>query len=211
METVVLEAALREETGTNAVRRLRREGRVPGILYGLGRDNVRLTLKDVSIKSLLHSMARMVNLKWDDKTEAALIKDIQYDTFGKEVLHVDFVRVDLHTRVVIHVPIELYGHPIGVKEGGVLDHQLKEAEIECMPTAIPEKIRVNVSELGVGHSILAKDIVVPAEATMKSPPDTVVASIRMVEEEKVVSEEETLAEPEVITRKAEKEEGEEEK
>lgn len=209
MEALVLQAELRNETGTHAMRRLRRSGNVPGILYGLGQENVMLFLNGAGLKSTLNSMARMVNLKWADKAEPALIKDIQYDALGREIVHADFVRIDIHKRVVLTIPIELYGLPIGVKEGGVLDHMMKEVKIECLPTAIPEKIRLNVTELGIGSSILVKDIEVPENSKTMDEPDVIVATIRKVEEEKELPEEEALAEPEVITRKVEKEEGEE--
>jgi large subunit ribosomal protein L25 len=210
MEALVLEAVPRNETGTYAMRRLRRSGSVPGILYGLGQENVKLSLNGAGLKATLNSMARMVNLRLDDKVEAALIKDVQYDTFGIEILHADFVRIDIRKRVVLPILIELYGLPTGVREGGVLDHQMKEIKIECLPTEIPEKIRLNVIELGIGDSILAKDIKVPENVKMMDDPDAIVASVRRIEEEKELPEEEALAEPEVITKKVEKEEEKEE-
>ena len=211
METVVLQAVPRNESGTHSMRRLRSSGNVPGILYGLRRENVMLTLNVASLQAALNSMARMVNLKWDDKAETVLIKDVQYDPFGREILHVDFARIDLLKRVVLPISIELYGLPIGVKEGGVLNHQMKEVKIECLPTAIPEKIRLNVTELGIGSFIFAKDIKIPEDTKLMEDPEAIVVSIRKVEEEKKLPEEEVLAEPEVITRKVEKEEEEVEK
>ncbi len=210
MEALDLQAALRNESGTHSMRRLRKDGNVPGILYGLGQEGVMLTLNGAGLKAMLNSMTRMVNLKWDDKGEAALIKDVQYDSFGREILHVDFVRIDLHKRMVLPIRIELYGISIGVKGGGVLDHQMKEVKIECLPTAIPEKIRLNIMELAMGSSIFAKDIMVPENTKMMEDPDAIIVSVRMVEEEKELPEEEALAEPEVITKKVEKEEGKEE-
>ncbi len=211
METVVLQAVPRNESGTHLMRRLRRSGNVPCILYGLGRENVTLTLNGAGLKAALSSMARMVDLRWDDKAETVLIKDVQYDPFGREILHVDFARIDLLKRVVLPISIELYGLPIGVKEGGVLDHQMKEVRIECLPTAIPEKIRLNVTELGIGSFIFARDIKIPEDTKLMEDPEAIMVSIRKVEEEKKLPEEEVLAEPEVITRKVEKEEEEVEK
>jgi large subunit ribosomal protein L25 len=210
MEALDLQAALRNESGTHSMRRLRKDGNVPGILYGLGQEGVMLTLNGAGLKAMLNSMTRMVNLKWDDKGEAALIKDVQYDAFGREILHVDFVRIDLQKKMVLPIRIELYGISIGVKDGGVLDHLMKEVKIECLPTEIPEKIRLNVMELGIGGSILAKDIKVSENAKMMDDPDAIVASVRKLEEEKELPEEEALAEPEVITKKVEKEEEKEE-
>ncbi|HHT9126958.1 MAG TPA: 50S ribosomal protein L25 [Candidatus Brocadiia bacterium] len=206
MEALILQALPRSESGTRLMRRLRKSGNVPGVLYGLGRENVMLTLNGAGLKAALSSMARMVNLKWDDKAETVLIKDVQYDPFGREILHVDFTRIDLHKSVVLAIPIELYGLAAGVKDGGVLDHQMKEVKIECLPTAIPEKIRLNVTELGLGSSIFVKDVKIPEDTKMMTDPEGIVVTIRKAEEEKKLPEEEALAEPEVITRKVEKEE-----
>ena len=102
----------------------------------------------------------------------------------------------------------MYGESIGVKEGGVLTHVMKDVEIECLPTAIPEKIKVNISELGVGKAIHVKELPVLEGIQYISEPESVVASVHQIVEAKAVSEEELLAEPEVITKKPK--EGEEE-
>ena len=167
-----------------------------------------LCLKEHDFTRILHSGTRMINLTVDNKKESALIKDVQYDNLLDCVLHVDFSRIDLTERVKLRVQLELYGESIGVKEGGVLTHVMKDVEIECLPTAIPEKIKVNISELGVGKAIHVKELPVLEGIQYISEPESVVASVHQIVEAKAVSEEELLAEPEVITKKPK--EGEEE-
>src|SRR3990167_7932610 len=109
----------------------------------------------------------------------------------------DFTRI-LHSGTRM---IELHGESVGVKDGGVLTHVMKDVEIECLPTAIPEKIKVNISELGLGKAIHVKELPVLEGVQYISEPESVVASVHQIVEAKAVSEEELLAEPEVITKK----------
>lgn len=205
MSIYTLPVMLRNEVGSNAVKRLRRNGRIPSILYGHKQENLNLSINKVDFYDALKARARMVNLEWGDINENALVKEVQYDLLGDEILHVDFTRVDAGEKVRLQVPIELYGEPVGHKKHGVLDHLLKEIGIECIVSAIPEKIRVDVSRLDIGQSVLVKDLDVPTDATITSNPDAVVASVYLIGEEKAPTEEE-LAEPEVIVGKKESEE-----
>ena len=141
----------------------------------------------------------MVNLKWNGSEEIAIIKNVQFDTFGKEVLHADFVRIDLTERVSTWVPIELYGASPGVQEGGILDHAMREVELECLATEIPKSIRINIAELVIGKSIHVNDVEVPSNVKILANPDNIVVSVHFAAEEKEVAEEELAAGPEVIT------------
>lgn len=209
MKILELNAEKRAIKGSKAMRKLRREGQVPAILYGHKLDNIMLSLKEDQLAKILHAGARMVQLVFDNVKESALIKDVQYDTLEDCVLHVDFSRIDLNERVKLRVSIELSGDPVGVKEGGILTHVLKDVEIECLPTAIPEKIKVNISELGLGKAIHVKELPVIDGVHYTSDPESVVVSVHQVAAEKVVPEEELLTEPEVITKKPKEEEAEE--
>lgn len=206
MATHILPVMLRNEVGSRAVKRLRKSGKIPTILYGHKQDNINLSVDRSDFLHALKAKARMVNLKWDNNDESALIKEVQYDYLGDEIIHVDFSRIDIGETVKLHVPIELFGVPVGLKKHGVLDHLLKEVSVECVVTAIPEKIRVVVSGLDAGQSILVKDLTVPEGVKIINNPDAVVVSIHFaVEEEK--TDEEGMAEPEVITSKKESESG----
>ena len=208
MKILELKAEKRTIKGSKAVKKLRESGQIPAILYGHKQDNVMLCLNEHDFTRILHTGARMINLTVDNKKESALIKDVQYDTISDYVLHVDFSRIDLTERVKLRVLIELHGESIGVKDGGVLTHVMKDVEIECLPTAIPEKIKVNISELGIGKAIHVKELPVLEGVLYISDADVVVATVHQIVEAKAVPEEELLAEPEVITKKPK--EGEEE-
>ncbi len=201
MEILELKAEKRTAKGSKAIRKLRGAGQIPAVLYGHKQDNIMLCLQERDFTHVLHTGARMVRLTVDNKKESALIKEVQYDNIADRVIHIDFSRIDLDEKVRLRVPIELVGESIGVKEGGMLTHVMKDMEIECLPTAIPEKIKVNISELGMGKVIHVKEIPAMKGIQYLSDAESVIASIHQIVEEKAVSEEEILAEPKVITKK----------
>ncbi len=169
-------------------------------------------LKEKEFSKVINSRVKMVNLKWDSSEETALIKEVQFDTFGKEILHADFIRTDLTEKITTQVSIVLYGASQGVKEGGILDHALKEVEIECLPTEIPENIRINISELAIGDTIHVSDIELPANAKALGSAEAIVASVHYATEEREATEEDSTSEPEIISaRKPEKDGGSENK
>lgn len=196
-----LKAEKRTTKGSRGVKKLRMVGEIPAMLYGHKQDNVMLCLKEDEFTRILHTGTRMIRLTYDKKKESALIKEVQYDNLTDRVLHVDFSRIDLDEKVKLRVPIELAGESVGVKEGGVLTHVMKDIEIECLPTAIPEKIKVNISELGLGRAIHVKELPAMEGIQYTSDAEAVVVSIHQVVEKKALPEEELLAEPEVIAKK----------
>lgn len=201
MDILDLKAEKRTTKGSKGVKKLRMVGQIPAMLYGHKQDNVMLCLKETEFTRLLHTGTRMIRLTFDNVKESVLIKEVQYDNIEDRVLHVDFSRIDLNERIKLRVPIELFGESVGVKEGGVLTHVMKDTEIECLPIAIPEKIKVNISELGLGKAVHVKELPVMEGIQYTSDADAVVVSVHQIVEKKAVSEEELLAEPEVITKK----------
>ncbi len=212
METQQLQVKIKNDTGTLKARKNRKSGLIPAILYGHKQESMMFLLNEKEFSTVLNTEAKMVNLKWNGSEEIALIKDVQFDTFGRKILHVDFVRIALTEKVTTHVPVVLYGTSQGVKEGGILDHALKEIEIECLPTEIPKNIRINISELAIGNTIHISDLELPANAKVLGNPDAIVVSVHFAAEEKETPEEEASSEPEIISaRKPEKEEESENK
>ena len=212
METQQLQVKIKEDTGSLKARKHRESGLIPAILYGHKQESMMFLLNEKEFSTVLNTEAKMVNLKWNGSEEIALIKDVQFDTFGRKILHVDFVRIALTEKVTTHVPVVLYGTSQGVKEGGILDHALKEIEIECLPTEIPKNIRINISELAIGNTIHISDLELPANAKVLGNPDAIVVSVHFAAEEKETPEEEASSEPEIISaRKPEKEEESENK
>ena len=212
METQQLQVKIKKDTGSLKARKNRESGLIPAILYGHKQENMMFLLNEKEFSTALNAEVKMVNLKWYSSEEIAIIKDVQFDTFGKKILHVDFVRIALTEKVTTHVPVVLYGTSQGVKEGGILDHALKEVEIECLPTEIPKNIRINISELAIGNTIHISDMELPANAKVLGNPDAIVVSVHFATEEKEAPEEEISSEPEIISaRKPEKEEESENK
>ncbi len=214
METYTLEYVRRTPQGTRAARRLRREGMLPGVLYGHRKDVVPLAVKADQFEAFLRSGQRMVTLQDGPVSEMALVKEVQHDALGTDIVHVDFARVDPDERVEVTVPVELHGEAKGAKEGGMVDQVLHELKIECRALAIPETFRVDVTELEIEQSLHVRDIEPPEGVKLLDDPDSVIVVVhppRAAEtpEEEAEAGEET-AEPEVIGREAEETEEDEE-
>lgn len=199
METKLLQAKIKKDHGSRVARGYRKSGLIPTVLYGHKQEILMLLIDGKEFNKTFDSGAKMVNLKWEDSEEMALIKDVQYDTFGREILHVDFVRIDLTERITTRVPVVLHGDSPGAREGGVLSHFMKEVEIECLPMEIPENIRISISDLNIGNAIHIKDVEFAPNVKVLENQDTIVVSVHFAAEEKEISEEELVAEPEVIT------------
>jgi large subunit ribosomal protein L25 len=205
----VLNVKVRKETGKRPVRKLRREGTIPAVLYGHGEQTLSLSIPQVEVSAALRHGSRLVELQ-GELTEKAFIRDLQWDTFGLEVMHMDLARISEHERVKVQVAIDLRGEAPGVREGGVVQHLLHELSIECPVSAIPDKIHVSLNSLAKGSEIKVSDLTLPEGVKVLTPADELV--VQCVEpaeapEEGGVSLE--GAEPEVIGRKAEDEEEEE--
>jgi large subunit ribosomal protein L25 len=212
-ETVVLQGEKREGRGTRGARRLRAGGRVPGVLYGHKEATVPLALNGETLAAAIRHGARVVELKLDGAAQQALICEVQWDHLGKELLHVDFLRVSRDERIQVSVPVEIRGIAPGVTAGGVLDQPLHTLRVECLAIAVPDSIRVNVNELQLGSAIHVRDLHLPPGVTVLDDPEAVVLIVKMPQaapEAAPAAPEAGAAEPEVIGRKA-AEEGEEEK
>jgi large subunit ribosomal protein L25 len=217
MDIHEIDARARETRGSRACRRLRRQGLVPAVIYGHGEPTVLLSVRRSDVEELLREHAVIVSVKWDSRAESAQLKAAQLDALGDHVLHLDFVRISLTETVTVSVPVDVHGEPPGVDEGGVLELRLHELEVQCLPAAIPEGIRVEVGELQIGESLRIGDVRFPEGVEPTGEPEAVVVTVTApmaTEEEEEEAEEfplEAAAEPEVIGRRAaEEEEGPEE-
>ena len=202
----VLKASKRSEIGSRKVQRLRKMGDIPCIIYGHGLDPQPVSLKKHDVELAILHGERVLELDVEGKKENVLIKEVQYDTFGHKILHMDLARVSLDERVEITVPIVLRGTPAGAKEGGVLTQTASDVTIECLVTAIPEEIRVTVNDMNINDVIHMQDLELPEGATLISDGDGVVCSVAVVAEEPEApaeAEAEKAAEPEIIGEKPE--------
>jgi large subunit ribosomal protein L25 len=208
-ESVLLAAQSRDGRGTRQANRLRKQGLIPAVVYGHKEATLSLAVpQDELYKAIRHGV-RIVDLQAGGKTEKALLRDVQWDHLGHEILHVDFARVSAGDRIVIEVRLELRGTAPGVSQGGVLDQPLHTIKVECPALSPPESIRVNLGELQLGQAIHVRELTLPEGVVALSDPDGVVVHVtqKVVEEEVAApAAAPTTAEPEVIGRKAGEEE-----
>ncbi len=206
MTVNALVAEARDATGKGVARRLRAAGRIPAVVYGRGVESKVISIDPSALLRLLQSSGAGINtlveLRLDGAARTVLVKELQRDPVRGRPLHADFYLIELDKTVEVSVPIRLVGKAAGVEFGGILDHPLREIELECLPRAIPESVEVDVSALGVGDSIHVRDLVLPEGVQVRTDADQAVASViapSVVEEPvaaKAVEAEEGVAEGE---------------
>jgi large subunit ribosomal protein L25 len=202
-------AKSRSELGSRANRRLRESGVLPGVIYGHKEAIVPVSLPRKEVVDHLNHGAHLFDLALDGKSEKVLVKEVQFDHLGIEVIHVDFARVSLDEKVKVNVPVELKGTPKGEADGGVLQQIINSLEVECLVTEIPEVIRHLVSDMALNDVVHIRDLKLPEGVRVLQDGDLIVATVKEILEVVVAAPEEGAAEPEVIGRKpAEGEEGE---
>lgn len=214
-QTVTINAERRSGTGKGAARQLRRHGKVPAVIYGHGREPEALIVSASELDKALVGIAAestVIDLAVDGTPVTTLIREIQRHPTRKTILHVDFYEVHAGEKIHVGVPIRLEGSPDGVRNsGGVLEQFLREVEVEVFPKDIPDHVALDVTDLGVAHSLHVSDLELPGIRILDDPEATICTVVPpRVEEEKpveVVAEEE-LAEPELIRKPREGEEEE---
>ncbi len=208
-----LAAEPRKKKGSAEANRIRRSGRVPAVVYGHKEANEDVTVGHDEFWSVIRHNQRIVDLEVKGgKPQKCLVRDVQWDVLGKEVMHVDFERVSADERIRVQVPIKLKGTAPGVGGGSVLNHHLHEMEIECPAGAIPEVITVNIGSLQLGQAIHVKEVPLPEGVKALSDADEVVAAVVMpvIKPEALPVEAGGPVEPEVITARKPTEEDAEE-
>jgi large subunit ribosomal protein L25 len=218
MQRLTLEVEVRRELGKSAVRKLRRAGRVPGVLYGRGFDPVAVAVDARALEATLQKLAGgnvlldvVVREDGQTRTELAMLQEVQRDVLTRQVLHVDLHRVSLTEKVYTRLPVRLRGEPRGVREGGILEFLRHEVEVAGLPTDLPDHLELDVSNLGVGHSLHVRDLTVPAGVTVLTPADETLVTVlapALAAEEAAPAAEEAPAQPEVVGKGKEKEEEE---
>ena len=200
----VLNTEERTETGTKRMRRLRRAGFTPVILYGNGaKESVALSIPTKDINAAVRAGSQIVRLE-GKISDDAFIKEIQWDTFGTVVLHMDLNTVDLKQAITVTLSIDVVGDAPGSKKGGTVKQLMQQIEIECPANVLPDKIEVRINELELDQTITAGDLDLPADAKVTCDPTAGIVTCVTVEEKSEEAEEgEASAEPEVIGRKEE--------
>ncbi len=187
---------------------LRYSGQTPAVLYGHGEQNVCLSVPSDLLAASLRHGGRLVGLT-GAVNESAFIRDLQWDTYGKHVLHVDFTRINVDELVKVHLTVELRGLAPGLKEGGVVDHLIHEVHIECPAGSIPEKLYVSVNNLKLNDEIKIAQLELPPNSKIFGDPEAIVVHCIIPVERPEEEGGEAVAEPEVIGAKKEEEAEEE--
>ena len=213
MPSSKLKISSRPDTGSITCRKLRAKGLVPAVIYGHQEQALPVSISEHDLELLLAHGARLLDISLDSKPEKVLVKDVQYDHLGANIVHVDLIRVSLDEKIRLAIPIKLRGAMDAASHGGVVEQILTEVEVECLAGNIPENLQVQIGQLKLGDSIRVKDLPLPAGATVLSDPEALVVTVRaVVAEEPVapVAPEAVAAEPEVISRAVEEESKEKE-
>jgi large subunit ribosomal protein L25 len=206
MAEITLEVSRREETGKEIAKKLRRDGKVPAVVYGGHKEPVAITVDRKSVSELIqkseHGIRSVFLLKMagTDQQRHAMIKEVTINPMSRKLEHIDFVRVVMDEKIKVTVPVHISGTAIGVKEGGILDWQVREVHIETLPTSIPDAIEVDVTNLN-GHEYLrVKDLKLPEGTRILDDAERVVVGVTHARAEVADAAAEGVAEPEVIKK-----------
>lgn len=216
MATAQLSATARPASGKGVARTLRREGRVPAIIYGHAREPMALSVSAREFGRLLERVAAentVIELDIDGAMSRTLIREIQRHPVKRDVLHVDFQELVAGERVVVQIPIVLQGIPAGVRaSGGILSQIMQDLECRVDPLNMPGRIEVDVTEVAIGHSVHVSELVIPEGVEVLEDPDATVAVVAApkaeVEAPAAGEVPEAAAEPELIRKPKDEEEGE---
>jgi large subunit ribosomal protein L25 len=199
-KTLLLKAEVREQIGSKAVQKVREQGRIPAIVYGHKKEPVAISLDQQEFVEALHHGDRLVDVQVDKKKDKMLIKAVQYDYLGRDIIHVDLMRVDMSETIKVTVPIELKGTAAGTHESGIIEEHLDRLEIESKVAEIPKTIVVLIKDVHVGDAIHAGDVELPDGVKLVTPAQTLLVTCHLVAAAKTAEEmeEETPTGPEVI-------------
>lgn len=215
MSEVVISAEKRTDKGKSYTRKLRKSGKVPGIMYGAEAGPESVTFDAIELARLLRHDHALINVKMEgEEDQMAVIKSVQYHPITGSAMHIDFMRVVAGQEITIMVPIHIVGTAIGTKTGGVFATVKNELEISVLPRYMPDNIEVDCSALDIGDAIRVKDITVENVTILDDQEDLICNVVlprkeEEVEEAEELLEEEEEMEPEVITARGEEEEEEE--
>jgi len=207
-QAVTLKATPRTGTGSRAAVKLRKSGLVPGVVYGHKKDTASVAVSAEELdRAIRIQHVRMLELEIDGKPETVLIREVQWDVYGKHMIHVDFERKSRTDKVKVTVPVELRNAPKQTG-GGVLDQPLHKLHIECLLGSIPEAIRIDVTNLTLGHPIHVRELTLPEGVQVLEAPEAVVVQLKLPGVEAEPTPVDAGVGPEVI--KPEKKKGEDE-
>jgi large subunit ribosomal protein L25 len=185
METTELKACIRKESGKGPARRFRKEGLIPAVFYGRGEEAILISVNATDLLKIMKKRKENIFIKLLIKGEEqleklSLIKEMQIEPVSRRVYHADFYEVRMDHKLTIDVPLRFTGTPVGILNGGDLQHLKRDLKVSCLPAALPDFIDVDVSGLDIGNSIKVQDIKAPEGITVLDPGDVGVAMVAIV-------------------------------
>ncbi len=185
-QTVALATEPRIGTGSRVAQKLRKKGLIPAIIYGHKQDNVAVTVNAKELhRAIITLHARVLDLTVGGKTETVLIRELQWDHLGSEMMHVDFTRISKDDKVKVTVPVKTKNAPKSMG-GGVLDQPFHQLHIECLATAIPDDITIDITNLTLGQPIHVKELTLPEGVKVLEPQEAVVIQLKLPGAESIV-------------------------
>jgi len=210
MAEVTLEVTRRERSGKELAKKLRQDNRIPAVVYGGHKEPVAISVERKAVVDLIqkseHGVRSIFLLKMSgtDQQRHAMIKDMQMDPISRRMTHIDFVRVVMDEVVRLTIPVHLSGNSIGVKEGGILDWQMRELHVECLPNAIPDTIEVDITNLDAHQQVRISDLKLSEGVKIEEDPHRVIVGVTTARAEVVAEvaavEPGAVAEPEVVKK-----------
>lgn len=208
MSVIQLKGTRRESLGKGGARKARAAGNIPSVLYGHKEEPVALAVGSRDFKAALRQHKggnAIVNLNLDGNEITALVRDAQLDPITHDILHLDFQHISLTETIEVSVAVHLTGLAVGVKDGGgILEHIVREVEIRCLPTSIPQSLDIDVTRLNIGESVHVSDIKVEGFTIVTDAETTIATVVPPTVEDVAVAA--GAAEPEVVGQKGKKEE-----
>jgi len=185
MEATELKAFTRKETGKGPARRFRKEGSIPAVFYGRGEEAIHLSVNAAELLKIIRAKKENIFIKLLIEGEKhleklSLIKELQIEPVSRRFYHADFYEVRMDHKLTLDVPLHFAGSPVGVQNGGELQHLKRDLKVSCLPSVLPNFIEIDVTGLEIGDSIKVQDIRVPEGITVLDPGDVSVAMVAVV-------------------------------
>ncbi|HHY14062.1 MAG TPA: 50S ribosomal protein L25/general stress protein Ctc [Thermoanaerobacterales bacterium] len=212
-QQVVLNAEIRDKSGKGYSRKLRRQGMVPVVLYGQDIESLTLAVNAKDLERIIKHYGRnvLINLKSDNDENTVMLREVQKSIIQDDIIHADFFKISLEELIEVTVPIVLLGDAIGIKDGGILQNQLRELTIKALPTEIPDVIELDITDLEFGETLSVADVEVAPGIEVQNEPEEIIASVvapMEEEEEEVIDDEDVDVEGEDVEIEDEEEEAE---
>ncbi|WP_298861121.1 50S ribosomal protein L25 [uncultured Gimesia sp.] len=187
----------RDQLGSIASRRIRRAGQVPAVVYGHEQEPAHICVDNRALDNLIKNRERVFEIDVEGKVEETMLRELQWDTFGTQILHVDLVRINASERVTVEVPVKLRGTSPGVVSGGIMELALHSIELDCLAHNIPDNISVRINGLEIGDTIYVRDLEVPRGSKLHDAEDQIVVHVLAPKGEEEEEETPVVETPEV--------------